>query len=95
LDDVTEFNGPTMFVPGNHKLGMIPSDKNFDHIPEYGNPQKVRWADHTTMRLLTASSASTASSPQRARRFRRLLPQLQPARLGPKHVALEPHVSIF
>ena len=36
LDDVTEFNGPTMFVPGTHKLGMIPSDKNFDPIPEYG-----------------------------------------------------------
>lgn len=36
LDDVTEFNGPTMFVPGTHKLGMIPSDKNFDRIPEYG-----------------------------------------------------------
>ena len=28
LDDVTEFNGPTMFVPGTHKLG--------DRIPEYG-----------------------------------------------------------
>ena len=36
LDDVTEFNGPTMFVPGTHKLGMIPSDRNFDRIPEYG-----------------------------------------------------------
>ena len=36
LDDVTEFNGPTMFVPGTNKLGMIPSDKNFDRIPEYG-----------------------------------------------------------
>ena len=35
LDDVTEFNGPTMFVPGTHKLGMIPSDKNFDRIPQY------------------------------------------------------------
>ena len=36
LDDVTKFNGPTMFVPGTHILGMIPSDKNFDRIPEYG-----------------------------------------------------------
>ena len=36
LDDVTEFNGPTMFVPGTHKLGMIPSDKSFNRIPEYG-----------------------------------------------------------
>ena len=36
LDDVTEFNGPTMFIPGTHKLGMIPSDKNFDRIPGYG-----------------------------------------------------------
>ena len=40
LDDVTEFNGPTMFVPGTHKLGMIPSDKNFDRIPEYGRLAK-------------------------------------------------------
>ena len=36
LDDVTEFNGPTTFVPGTHKLGMIPSDKSFNRIPEYG-----------------------------------------------------------
>ena len=36
LDDVTEFNGPTMFVPGPHKLGMIPSNKSFNRIPEYG-----------------------------------------------------------
>lgn len=36
LNDVTEFNGPTMFVPGTHKLGMIESDKTFDRIPEYG-----------------------------------------------------------
>ena len=40
LDDVTEFNGPTMFVPGTQKLGMIPSDKNFDPIPEYGRLAK-------------------------------------------------------
>ena len=33
LDDMTKFNGPTMFVPGTHILGMIPSDKNFDRIP--------------------------------------------------------------
>ena len=36
LDDVTEFNGPIMFVVGSHKLGMIPSDKTFQRIPEYG-----------------------------------------------------------
>tara|TARA_B100000676_G_C18078045_1_gene849081 strand:+ start:1240 stop:2052 length:813 start_codon:yes stop_codon:yes gene_type:complete len=36
LDEVNEFNGPTMFVPGTHKLGMISSDKTFDRIPEYG-----------------------------------------------------------
>ena len=33
LNDVTKFNGPTMFVPGTPILGMIPSDKNFDRIP--------------------------------------------------------------
>ena len=65
LDGVTEFSGPTMFVPSNQKFRMILSDKIFDHIPEYGNPQKVRWAVHKTMRPLTASSASTASSPQK------------------------------
>ena len=36
LDDVTEFDGPTVFVSGTGKLGIIPSDKNFNRIPEYG-----------------------------------------------------------
>jgi ectoine hydroxylase len=26
LDDVTEFNGPLMFMPGSHKLGHVPAD---------------------------------------------------------------------
>ncbi len=36
LDDVTEFNGPTMFLPGSHKRGMIPADKTFERVPGYG-----------------------------------------------------------
>lgn len=36
LDDVTEFNGPTMFIVGSHKLGMIPADRPFERIPNYG-----------------------------------------------------------
>ena len=36
LDDVNEFNGPMMFVPGSHKDGRIDSDQAFERVPEYG-----------------------------------------------------------
>jgi ectoine hydroxylase len=36
LDDVNEFNGPMMFVPGSHKDGRIDSDQTFERVPEYG-----------------------------------------------------------
>jgi ectoine hydroxylase len=36
LDDVTEFNGPMMFIPGSHGGGRIDSDQNFERVPGYG-----------------------------------------------------------
>jgi ectoine hydroxylase len=36
LDDVTEFNGPMMFIPGSHAEGRIDSDVEFERVPGYG-----------------------------------------------------------
>lgn len=36
LDDVTEFNGPMMFIPGSHKAGRREATRTFDRIPDYG-----------------------------------------------------------
>ena len=36
LDDVTEFNGPMMFIPGSHKAGRREATRVFDRIPDYG-----------------------------------------------------------
>ena len=36
LDDVTEFNGPMMFIPGSHKRGRLDATRNFERIPGYG-----------------------------------------------------------
>ena len=36
LDDVNEFNGPMMFIPGSHQAGRRDSTRGFERIPEYG-----------------------------------------------------------
>lgn len=36
LDEVTEFNGPMMFIPGSHVDGRIDSDQGFERVPGYG-----------------------------------------------------------
>ena len=36
LDEVNEFNGPMMFVPGSHAAGRIDADQVFERVPEYG-----------------------------------------------------------
>ena len=36
LDEVNEFNGPMMFIPGSHKDGRIDSDQDFERVPDYG-----------------------------------------------------------
>ena len=36
LDDVTEFNGPMMFVPGSHRGGRLDAGQDFERVPEYG-----------------------------------------------------------
>lgn len=36
LDDVNEFNGPMMFIPGSHKEGRIDATREFERVPEYG-----------------------------------------------------------
>jgi ectoine hydroxylase len=36
LDEVTEFNGPMMFIPGSHVNGRIDSDQGFERVPDYG-----------------------------------------------------------
>ncbi len=36
LNEVNEFNGPMMFVPGSHNYGHIKSDMDLEHVPDYG-----------------------------------------------------------
>ncbi|MBH67308.1 MAG: proline hydroxylase [Rhodospirillaceae bacterium] len=36
LNDVNEFNGPMMFIPGSHKDGRLDADQEFERVPEYG-----------------------------------------------------------
>lgn len=36
LDDVTEFNGPMMLIPGSHRRGRIDATESFERVPEYG-----------------------------------------------------------
>ena len=31
LDDVNEFNGPLMFIPGSHKQGVVDAEARPDH----------------------------------------------------------------
>ena len=36
LNEVNEFNGPMMFVPGSHIYGHIKSDAEVEYVPDYG-----------------------------------------------------------
>lgn len=36
LEDVNEFNGPMMFIPGSHRDGRLDADQSFERVPEYG-----------------------------------------------------------
>ena len=36
LDEVNEFNGPMMFVPGSHAAGRLDADMDFERVPGYG-----------------------------------------------------------
>ena len=36
LDEVNEFNGPMMFIPGSHRYGRIDASHEFERVPGYG-----------------------------------------------------------
>ena len=36
LDEVNEFNGPMMFIPGSHANGRLEADQDFERVPGYG-----------------------------------------------------------
>ena len=59
LDEVNEFNGPLMFIPGSHKLGVL--DAQHDTAPP-----AIRCGPSTTTPSASWSSAA-ASSRRRGR----------------------------
>ena len=36
LDEVNEFNGPMMFIPGSHREGRLDATQDFERVPGYG-----------------------------------------------------------
>jgi ectoine hydroxylase-related dioxygenase (phytanoyl-CoA dioxygenase family) len=48
LDDVTEFNGPMMIIPGSHMPGMIEREPS---SPKTGSEENVAWANHLSADL--------------------------------------------
>ena len=62
LDEVNEFNGPLMFIPGSHQLGMS--------RPDTTPPPPVIRCGRSTTRRSEGSSTAAASSRPRGRRGR-------------------------
>ena len=63
LDEVNEFNGPLMFIPGSHKLGVLDarhdiSDDQLSAVDDRPRHDRASW------------SSAAASSRRRARRAR-------------------------
>jgi ectoine hydroxylase len=51
LDEVTEFNGPMMFVPGSHKLGLIEPDALAVADERSNNVEGADWTSHVSVDL--------------------------------------------
>ena len=63
LDDVNEFNGPLMFIPGSHKLGVL--DAEHDTVDD-----QLSAVDDQSCARSRAWSSAAASSRRRGRRDR-------------------------
>lgn len=53
LDDVTEFNGPLMFIPGSHQSGMVDMSAG---TPSAGNKDVPAWTSNLTADLKYSSA---------------------------------------
>ena len=51
LDEVNEFNGPLMFIPGSHKLGMLDAahDTTTTSYPRKDGRRRRRWLRHSPL----------------------------------------------
>ena len=87
LDEVNEFNGPLMFIPGSHQQGVL------DAHHDTSTTSYPLWTiNHDTIRSMVAQRRH-----RRAERPRRLddpVPRLPGARLGLQPLALEPRERV-
>ena len=60
LDDFTEDNGPTLFLPGSHKMQQAPDEKIFDHdaVPLIGKAGSVCYFDPCIWHRSTTNGSS-------------------------------------
>jgi len=86
LDEVNDFNGPLMFIPGSTKLGVLDAQHRHQH--------DQLSALVITKRTITSWSSAAASSRPRAAGLDDPFPRLPGARLDLEPLALEP-VSVY
>ena len=93
LDDVNEFNGPLMFIPGSHKKGVVDAkhDLTTTSYPLWtvDNALIAEMVDKAA-RGAGEKNAAASVSPQRPGRLDDPVPRLPAARLGLQPLALEP-----
>ena len=62
LDEVNEFNGPLMFIPGSHKLGVLDAEH------DTSTTSYPLWTiDNDTISKLVGAAASSRPRARRAR----------------------------
>ena len=81
LDEVNEFNGPLMFIPGSHKLGVLDAQTRPDH-------HQLSVVDHQSRHHPQAGRPGRHGRPERTRRLDDPVPLLSGSRLQLEPLAL-------
>ena len=93
LDDVNEFNGPLMFIPGSHKQGVVDA-KHDTHDDELSAVDRRPRADRAAGRARAAASRAASSSPTGPAGSMILFHSLPGACLEQQPVAVEPRQRV-
>jgi ectoine hydroxylase len=64
LDEVTEFNGPVMFVPGSHREGLMRDDANDEKkSSQHVDPYDIGLTEEQMLRLVNANGLQSPKGP--------------------------------
>ena len=88
LDEVNEFNGPLMFIPGSHKLGVLDAEHDTDA------PPAIRCGRSTTTPSASWSRSGGIVAPKGPAGLDDPVPRLPRARLDLEPLALEPRQRV-